>query len=73
MGAAADDLLRDDDEREAVRRVRERKAERAKEVADREAKFGEARAAFTRLKDIVTGAEKPTRESLEAYRKRKGI
>ena len=73
MGAAADDLLRDDDEREAVRRVRERKAVEKKEADEKEAHWGEARAAFSRLKSVVTGEEKPTRESIEQYRKRKGI
>jgi hypothetical protein len=69
--SASDDLIRDDDEREAVRRLRARKTERSREDADRAAKDYERDTSVSRFKKVVTGEEKPTRESNAEYRKRK--
>jgi hypothetical protein len=73
MGAAADDLARDDDERSALRRIRDRKAAEKRDADERSEQGNASRAAFHRLKAVLSGEEAPTRESADEYRKRKGM
>lgn len=76
MAAAADDLgLTDDERKHIVDRRKRRAADEEIDRRDREFKEGakrNAKTSFERLSNVLLGRERPTRESNEEYRKRKG-
>lgn len=74
MGAARDDLQLDDEEREIIQRRRANKKEtKEREEIERTDRNVRSGAAAARLLNIVTGEEKPRRESLDDYMKRRGL
>lgn len=73
---AAEDLIGelDDEEKDIIRRRRaEKSSNREKEEVERADRNVRTGAAAVRLLDIVTGKEKPRRETTEEYVRRKGL